>query len=138
MTIRVLLALGLVMAWSLGDAAWARDAAGCKSFLTGAWTGTTERLINGRMAKVTSWSLYKADGRFASIFSIEATEIAGAKPIEQTMDGTWDTRAGAGDAECEAVLTPLDGGQPVSMILTVVDNDTVRTAQGNISMRVKP
>lgn len=130
MKIAVLLA-GLMAAASPA-AAFTFDNTSCKAFLAGTWDGGGEHEMNGQKVTVATHSVYSEDGTFTSS---QTMEIPGQQPMARTISGTWDAKAGPTADTCEASTSTEEFGA-MTVVLTVVDANTVRSAEGNVSTRV--
>jgi hypothetical protein len=103
----------------------------CKAFLAGTWNGGGEHDMGGHKATVTTHSVYKTDGSFSSE---QTMAMEGQAPMTRTVTGTWDAKPGPEAGTCEASITAAEFGTQ-TIILTVVDDDTVTGPDGNVSKR---
>lgn len=108
------------------------DNANCRAFLTGSWAIEATQDMNGRKAVIAARSSYAVDGSF---FQTMHVEVEGMPPQDLKREGTWDAAPGAAGDACSVTVTPK--GEPAHTIeLTVVDENTVRSADGLESHRV--
>jgi hypothetical protein len=125
----VLCAAALV---AFASPAAAFDNTTCKTFLAGTWDGGGEHDMGGQKATVATHSVYNTDGTFTSS---QTMEMAGQQPMSRTISGTWDAKPGPSADTCEASITAAEIGTQ-SVVLTVIDDNTVKGPDGNVSSRV--
>ena len=118
---------GAVTALAFAAPAAAFDNTTCKTFLAGAWEMTMEEGAN----KVEVHSNYAEDGTFTQTMKITAGGVA--QP-DMNRKGTWDAGPGPSADTCEATLTP-DGEPADKIVLTVVDDNSVKGPEGHVSTR---
>jgi hypothetical protein len=123
---------------AVASPAAAFDNTTCKTFLAGTWDGGGEHDMGGQKATVKTHSTYRTDGSFTSEQSME---MAGQTPMTRSISGTWDAKPGPAADSCEASITavglgatPTESGT-MSVVLTVIDDNTVRGPDGNVSTR---
>jgi hypothetical protein len=127
------LLLGAAAACVLVAPAAAFDNTTCKTFLAGAWEMTIDQDAGGQMAHVEVSSLYNEDGTFAQTMKVT---IGGVAQPDNARTGTWDAGPGPTADTCEATLTPT-GEAAQKVVLTVVDENSVKGPEGHISTRAE-
>ena len=128
---RVLVAAAAALAFAAPAAAFEFDNSTCKEFLVGTWEGSGSRTVDGKTGTITSHSVYNEDGTFTSTRSLT---IEGQAAQAQELKGTWEAKAGPDADTCEASITP-EGGEKVSVVLKVLDANTVQGPTGDKSVR---
>ncbi len=115
----------------VGSAA-AFEVTDCKAYLSGTWDSAREEEVQANTkVMVKSHSVYKTDGTFTATQSMEP---AGQAPVSQSISGTWDAKPGEKPDQCAATITMQDSA-PISVVLTVVDENTVRDPNGREAHR---
>ena len=115
----------------LATPAAAFDTSTCKSFLTGTWNSEGEAAMGDHTMLVKTHSVYKSDGTFTATQSME---MPGEAPMSQQLSGAWDAKPGPTADSCEASVTANEFGTR-SVVLTVVDENTVKDPNGRESHR---
>lgn len=118
-------------ALALLGSAHAFDNSTCKAFLAGTWNVEADMEQNGQKFHYKGHSTYSADGQFKQHRTVE---MAGQPAKEFDVAGTWDAKPGAKPDECDASIS-VTGMQPMSVVLTVVDDNSVKGPDGHIATR---
>lgn len=108
------------------------DNSTCKTFLAGVWEGNASMDQGGQTVTIKTHSTYNEDGTFESVRQIEAPNMPATT---QAVSGTWDAKAGPAADTCEATVTAKEFGT-MSIVLKVLDENTVQGPEGNNSTRV--
>ncbi|BCW87051.1 hypothetical protein sos41_01770 [Alphaproteobacteria bacterium SO-S41] len=125
------LLLGAVAAFALAAPAAAFDNTTCKEFLAGTWEMSIDQDAGGQKAHIDVHSVYNEDGTFAQTMKVT---VGGAAQPDNSRKGTWDAGPGPSADTCEATLTP-EGSPADKVVLTVVDDNSVKGPEGHISTR---
>lgn len=126
---RIIVMSAAALAFAAPAAAF--DNASCKEFLTGTWTLDVNITLEGKPARVASKSDYRADGSFDQAMTLTTD---GVTQPTMTRKGTWDAGPGDTPDTCKASVTP-EGEAQEAIVLTVIDANSVKTPDGNVSMR---
>jgi hypothetical protein len=120
-------ALAIVAAALFGGSAHAQfNNDQCRDFLTGSWSTAPEA------GGVTGMRITYSPGGTYSQGDEAALAQEGAEVVAA---GGWDALAGKGAAECELILTPK-GEKAQSLTVTVIDDQTIKTSDGQTAKRV--
>lgn len=127
MKVQIIAATAALLAFVAPAAAFEFDNSTCKTYLTGTWDSTMER----EGAVVTNHSVYNEDGTF----TVAQTMSMGGGPEQaRRLTGTWDAKPGPAADSCEASMVAAEIGTQ-TVVLTVIDENTVKGPDGGISKR---
>ncbi len=109
----------------------AADIASCRDYLSGTWNSAREESQGGVTAMVKQHSVYNPDGTFTTTQSVEMPD---KPPYSGSRSGIWDAVKGPQPDTCAITVTP-QGAAPLTVTLTIVDDNTLRDPNGREAVR---